>query len=568
VNPQIPAELERILQKAVEKDRELRHQHAAELRADLKRLRRDVSSSGRTQAAVATPPAPIAVADASSDSALVAALAKRHKRSLLLGAFTALLVFAGGGYALFRWFAPPPLAGVESVAVLPFANVGGNTDAEYLSDGVAESLINSLSKLPGLRVVSRSSAFSFKGKNISPVEAGRQLKVQAVITGRVQQRGDSLVVSAELVDAATDAQIWGERYERKASELMAVQGDIARALAAQLRPQMSSEAEGQMAARPTTNSQAYELYLRGRFHWNRRDRESLAKGLECFQQAVALDPNFALAHAGLADSYLIQAAVGFEPGAATVPKARDAALRALELDPTLAEPHSTLGVIYSGFDRDSAAAEREFKLALERNPLYPTGHQWYGEFLSARGRHDEAVQQAKMAVELDPLAPRVNLSAGMVSYFARRFDEALRQFRKALELGDPDARQMLITTHVVTGKVDALFSDLAAAGESPESIADARKAYEQGGVQGVWRVLIRPYYYRPDGKPAFSSPTVMSWYEVVAGNREAALRLLEKGVEDRDLALHDLCIKYNPSYDSLRSEPRFQAIVRQMNLDK
>ncbi|HEX9761442.1 MAG TPA: protein kinase, partial [Candidatus Acidoferrales bacterium] len=414
INPQIPPEVERILGKATEKDRELRYQHASELRADLKRLRRDTSTSGSTGRSVtagAGSSATVPVADSGSDSALVAGLARRHKKGLLVAALAAVVVLGVSGYAIHQWVAPGTGATIDSVAVLPFENVGGNPETEYLGDGVAESLINQLSKLPNLRVTSRSTAFSFKGKPAAPREAGRTLGVAAVVTGRVQQRGDSLVISAEMIDVSNDAQLWGEQYNRSSGDLLAVQSEIARAIAGNLRPQLSGEAEARASSTPTTSNEAYQLYLQGRFHWNKRTEEGIRRGLEYFQRAVALDPNYALAHAGVADSYYILGDNGFASAQEALPLARAAAWRAVELDASLAEPHATLAGLHAG-EQEYAAAEREYRKAIELNPGYATGHQWYGNLLAEVGRTEEGVQRLQRAVELDPLSARINMNLG------------------------------------------------------------------------------------------------------------------------------------------------------------
>jgi len=565
VNPQVPAELERILSKATEKDRDLRYQHASELRADLKRLRRDTTSSDRAAQTSAASSVAASAADSNSDSALVAGLARRHKKSLLTSALVIVLVLGGVGFGIYRWRAPAASAAIDSLVVLPFENVGGNPDTEYLSDGVAESLINNLSKLPGLRVVSRGTAFSFKGKPTTPREAGRTLGVSAVITGRVQKRGNDLLISAELVNVATDAQLWGEQYNRASADLLAVQGEIARAIAGSLRPQLTSEASGKLTARPTANPQAYELYLRGRFHWNKRTKENVSKGLDYFQQAAALDPNYALAHTGISDSYQILGSNGFLPSRETMPKARAAALRALELDPNLGEAHTALAMVLLS-DRDYAGAEKEHRRALELNPAYATGHQWYGNFMVSMGQLDEAIRELRKAVELDPLSPRINLNLGDALFSARRFDEAIPQYKKARELGDPEVEAGLTQAYLFAEKAEALFDDLQARKVDASQIAAARKAFQQEGRFGIARILLKPLYLSEDGTPRYESSTQMAYYMAMTGNKEKTLGLLEKAYEDGDSFLAGLSLKADPTFDFLRSDPRFQSLLRRLKL--
>ena len=565
VNPQVPAELERIVSKATEKDRELRYQHASEMRADLKRLRRDTTSSDRSSQSVAASSVSIPATESNSDSALVAGLARRHKKSLLIGVLVAVLALAGIGYGVFRWRAPAAGGAINSLVVLPFENVGGNPDTEYLSDGVAESLINNLSKLPGLRVVSRGTAFSFKGKPTSAREVGRTLGVSAVITCRVQKRGDELIISAELVNVATDAQLWGEQYNRASADLLAVQGEIARAIAGSLRPQLTSEASGELAARPTTNPQAYELYLRGRFHWNKRTKADVLKGLDYFQQAVALDPNYALAYVGVSDSFQILAGNGFVKSSEVLPKARAAALKALELNPNLGEAHVALAMVFyeSG---EFAEAKKEFSRGLELSPAYATGHQWYGNFLTTMKQPEEAIRELKAAIGLDPLSPRINLNLADALSAARRYDEAIAQYKKARELGDPEVESSLVTAFIFAGKIDALFDDLQATHMDAGRIAAVRKAYQQEGRFGLARVLLRPIFLKEDGTPIYESPAQLAIYTALCGEKERTLGLLEKAYEENDSILITISLAADPTFDFLRSEPRFQSLLRKLKI--
>jgi len=568
VKPQVPAELDRLLGKALEKDRELRYQHASELRADLKRLRRDVSSLAPGPAVGSASAPATAPVDASSDSALVAGLARRHKKSLLTAALVAMLALSVGGYATYRWLASPTGAAIDSVAVLPFENVGGDPETEFLSDGVAEGLINSLSKLPDLRVVSRSTAFSFKGKPATPREAGRTLGVAAVITGRVQQRGQSLVVSAEMINVENDTQLWGNRYDRSTADLLAVQGEITRELSSHLRPLPAREGESRAgasgSAASTTNNEAYQLYLQGRFHWNKRTKESLEKALEYFQRAVAMDPNYALAHAGIADSYYILADNGFAPAQEAIPRARAAALRAIDLDPSLAEPHATLANIYQVQELDHEGAEREYRKAIEMNPGYASAHQWYGSFLMSLGRVEEGFREGQKAAELDPLSPRIHRNLADALFTARRDEEAIRAFQKAIELGEPTMSNLLVA-YIVTGKVDDLFAYLEAHGADAGYLAEARKAHQREGRTGLARVVLRPHYLDAKSQPlAANRPSYTAEYYALSGNKEKALELLETAARDLDGYFQYSC--RFPSLDSLRDEPRFKAVLRRFKL--
>jgi serine/threonine protein kinase/Tfp pilus assembly protein PilF len=389
LNPEVPPKLEELIHKALEKDRELRYQHAPEVLIDLKRLKRD-TDSGRT---------------AASGSAV--ATAPRSQQ---------------------------PSKTIDSVAVLPFVNASADPDAEYLSDGITESLINSLSRLPNLKVMSSDSAFRFKGKNIDAQKVGRALGVRAVFKGRVIQRGGTLNISAELIDARDNSHIWGEQYSRKSDDIFALQGEIAKEMTAALRMRLTGEDEKRMAKSHTANPDAYQNYLKGRFWWSKRTPEGLSKATECFQQAIARDPSYALAYVGLSDSYTVAAIFGFVPPNESIPKAKEAAQKALQIDDALAEAHASLGLIKSEYDWDWSGAEREFRRAIALNPSYGFAHYFFSVSLRKTGRFDQAIEEGKRAVELDPLSLINNAILANAFYMARQYDQAIEQLRKTLEL--------------------------------------------------------------------------------------------------------------------------------------
>ena len=318
--------------------------------------------------------------------------------------------------------------------MLPFVNASGNSDIEYLSDGLTESLITSLSQLPRLSVKARSTVFHYKGKDVTPQQVGSELSVQAVLNGRVVQRGDQLTLSLELVDARTGNQIWGEQYNRKTADLVSLQSEIARDVSSKLQLKLSGADEQKLTKNYPVNAEAYQLYLRGRFYWNKRTPTDFKKSIEYFQQAIAVDPNYALAYAGLADGYALLSAFGVIPPHEGTPKAREFALKALSLDNSLGEPHATLALKLQDYDFDFAGAEREFKLSIALNPNYATAHQWYGELLGRLGRFEEAFAEFRRALEIDPLSLPVNWHYGRSLYVARKYDESLAQLKKTLEL--------------------------------------------------------------------------------------------------------------------------------------
>jgi TolB-like protein/Tfp pilus assembly protein PilF len=284
---------------------------------------------------------------------------------------------------------------VESIAVIPFVNENKDSNIEWVSDGLTESIINSLTQLPNLKVIARSSVFRYKGKETDPIVVGKELGVRAVLTGRVQQRGDTMFISAELVDVRDDKQLWGDQYERKLSDMLSVQRDIAREITNNLRPTLSGVEQTKANKQYTANPEAYQLYLQGRFYWNKRTGPDFEKAIRFFQEAISKDPNYALAYTGLADSYALKVAYTSESARAVMPNAKTAAQKALALDENLAEAHASLGQILEYYDYDFQTAEKEYRRAIELNPNYASAHQWFAEQLSSLGRIDEALREIR-----------------------------------------------------------------------------------------------------------------------------------------------------------------------------
>ncbi|HAF13003.1 MAG TPA: hypothetical protein DCK99_04730, partial [Blastocatellia bacterium] len=417
-NAAAPDELQRIVRRCLAKEPEKRYQSIKDVGIELEELRQELkglpefqqtvqpAAGGRAVSPEAQPktegayPSAIRTAEIgasrpTSSAEYVVSGISRHKRAAL----AALLVVAGIAAASWYYFhSQNSKVTIHSIAVLPFTNVSKDADMEYLSDGISESLINSLSQLPGVKVIARSSAFAYKGKETDLKEVANALGVEAILTGRVTQRGENLSISVELVHASDKTQMWGEQYDRKMSDLLAIQREIAREIVEKLKVKVSGEEKGP-AKHYTESNEAYQLYLKGRFYWNKRTPEALKKSIEYFNQAIEKDPGFALAYAGLADSYVVPA--NRLPPREAMPKAKAAAMRALELDETLAEAHVSLGRVLAAYDWEWTSAEREYKRAIELNPRYATAHQWYGGYFDAMGRHNEAIAERKRAQELD-----------------------------------------------------------------------------------------------------------------------------------------------------------------------
>jgi len=456
---------------------------------------------------------------------------------------------------------------IESVAVLPFVNTSDNADVEFLSDGITESLINSLSQLPSLSVKARSTVFHYKGKDVTPQQVGSELSVQAVLNGRVVQRGDQLTLSLELVDARTGDQIWGEQYNRKTADLVSLQSDIARDVSNKLRMKLSGADEQKLAKHYTDNPEAYQLYLKGRFYWNQRTGEALKKSIEYFNQAIEKDPSYALAYAGLADAYSLLPGYSAGSPQESYPKAKAAARRAEELDETLAEAHTSLAALLIG-EWNLPESNREIQRAIALNPNYATAHHWYGcNNLLLMGRFDEAIAEGKRAQELDPLSLIINADLGYDYIYARQYEKAIEQLRKTIEMD-----QSFYYAHWQLGIAYEMK------GSFPEAVAEYQKARQLNDNPALLAVLGHAYAAsgkRDEALKMLNQLTEIagqryvsaySWAIIYAGlgEKDQAFNWLDKGYQERLTKMAFL--KIEPLFDNLRSDPRFDDLVRRVGL--
>src|SRR5215472_16704872 len=544
LNPELPPELERIIQKAMEKDREVRYQSAAEMRADLTRLRR-LTESSETVTAGAAP-----------------------VRKLTL-VWTAIVVVAIAAVALlaFRYVAARQGAGIDSLAVMPFVNTSGDPNNEYLSEGITDTLINNLSQLPSLRVVPRGRVFLYKGKEVEPEKVGQELSVRAVVTGRVLQRGDTLVVETELTDVSNDSQLWGEQFKLKPSDIIAVQEEISQQILDKLRLRLSGEQKRQFTKRYTDNSEAYYLYLKGRYYWNKRTADGLKKGIEYFREAIEKDPGYALAYSGLADSYDVLPFYSVMTPKEAYPKAKAGALKALQIDDNLAEAHTSLAYALWNYDWDWTGSERENKRSLELNPNYATGHHWYGLFLSNMGRHEEAVRELKRALEIDSLSLIINTKLGVTYYYGRKYDLAIDQLRKTIDLDPrfPLAHLYLGLCYEQLGKLQeaiAEFQKGSQLSENPWFSSSLVHAYGRSGRRPEAQKELAKLLEA--AKTRFLSPYFLATAYAGLGDKDKAFEGLETAYRDR--ADWMAYLKVDPEIDSLRSDPRFQDLLRRVGL--
>jgi serine/threonine protein kinase len=565
---EIPSELQRIVGKALHKNPDERYQTARDLLNDLKDLKEELSFAARrarsdlTEGNEAAPTAGGVAATASSAKIILSEI-RRHKLGVGMAIGLLLLTAAAGGYFLSS--SGSSTGAINSIAVLPFVNASDNSDVEYLSDGMTESLINSLSQLPNLSVKARSIVFRYKSKEVEPQQVGSELNVQAVLNGRVVQRGDQLMLGLELVDTRTGNQIWGEQYTRQMSDLLPLQAEIARNVSNKLRVKLSGADAQRLTKNYTENADAYQLYLKGRFYWNKRTTEGFQKSIEYFNQAVAIDRDYTLAYTGLADAYTLLSIFDAIPPREGMTKARDYALRSISLDSNLADPHAALGLILTQYDYDFAEAEREYKRAIELNPNYPQAHQWYGQMLGYSGRFEEGIAETRRALEFDLLSLPINWNYGLSFYYARKYDHSIEQLKKTLEL-DPNfrvARISLAQVYQAKGSYAESVEEYAKSEElfgADQNARVMRKSFARGG----WQEFLRVATSEPH--PFNLWPVTFTALHAELGQKDKALAELNSLFEARtsDIRL----LRIDPLFDPLRSDTRFQQLLKKVGFPR
>jgi serine/threonine protein kinase/tetratricopeptide (TPR) repeat protein len=553
LNPDLLPDVGWIVAKLLEKDRRLRYQSAAELRADLRRIKRDSESSGVPALALPERPksrwrSPTIIAAASCALLVVLlVLAPRNWRERLL-----------------NLFAPPR---IHSVAVLPFVNVSADPNIEYLADGLTEGIISSLSRLPEVRVMARSTVFSYKGRELSAQKVGKELSVDAVLLGRVAQRGDTLTIQTDLVSVAYGSELWGGQYNRKVADLLSVQEDISKEIYDNLRPKLTGQETPQLTKHYTENPEAYQLYLQGLYYWNKWTERGFTRAIDYFKQAVERDPKYALAYAGLADAYNFLGNSGYVASKEVRQEAKSAAMHALEIDDMLPEAHIALALVREAYDWDWPGAETEFKRAIQLDPNSATAHQWYGDFLIRLGRLEEAKAELKKAKALDPLSQPINSSVGLQLYFARQYDSAIQQFKETLDL-DPNfvpAQHALEAAYAQSGMFREAVGErqkvLTLSG-NPDLAAAIGEDYRKSGYAGVLESSLEGL--KEVSKQRYVSPYSIAQIHARLQAKDQALAWLEQAFSERDSQL--TYVKVDPAFDEIRSDPHFQQLLQRLAL--
>ena len=537
INPRVPPRLEEIINKALDKDRDQRYQRAADIHADLQQLERGADSTGT--------------------------IGRRETETARNENGARNLTTRSSGPRTERVSRI-----IDSLAVLPFENASRDPEHEYLSDGIAGSLINRLATIPKLRVMAQSTALRYKGRGIDPQSVGRELNVRAVLAGRIMQSGESLRIGTELVDVATGSQLWGAQYDRKLGDIFAIQDEISDEISGKLRLKLTRAERKRLSKRHTEDAEAYQLYLKGRHHWDRWTEDGFYRAIEYFEQAAVRDPSYALAHAGVADSYVLLGWNSYLPPKDAFPKAKVAATRALRLDPKLGEARAPLAAVLWLYDWQWKEAQAEFARSLELNPAYPTVNHWYAEFVMTMGHHAEAIQRMKKSQELDPLWLIISAAIGWAFYMARQYEESIEQLRRTVELEPnyPVTYWILGLSLRKRGRYELAIAEgekgVQLSGGSPLIKAALAQTLAIAGRESEAHQIVDELANL--AKQKYVASYFFAGIYAGLGENDRAIAYLEKAFEEHSHWL--IYLHIDPSMDSLRSNPRFEELLRRVGL--
>ncbi|NIM91614.1 MAG: protein kinase [Candidatus Aminicenantes bacterium] len=550
LNTQMPEDLSRVILRCMEKDKEKRYQNAGEVRSELENIEKGIPTTER----VTPERKPIT----SKEITVKFTLKKIFIPALVVITFVIAVVIIWSPWA--QKESAPITVDKPSIAVLPFEDLSPQQDQAYFCDGIAAELINRLTKIETLKVPARASSFSFKEKELDIKEIGNKLKVESLLVGSLQKAGNRLRITVELVKVSDGYPLWSEKYERNMEDIFALQDEISLAIVDNLKIELLGEEKAELVTRHTQNPEAYNLYLKGRFFWNKRTAKSMEKSLEYFEKAIEGDPNYALAYAGLADSYITLGAWGVFPQE-DILKAKEAAIKALKIDDSLAEAHNALAYTKFIFDWDWQGAEIAFKHAISLNPNYATAHQFYAEYLTAMGRFDEAMREIRRAQELDPLSLIINAIGGWFLVYAREYDQAIEQCQKTLEM-DPSFRP----AHAYLGRgyfYKGMYKEALAKFEMTDNISGIGRVYAKvGKIQQAKRILED---LKKQHQHSYDVSLHIAALYSYLGDNDQFFTWLERAYEER--AFKMAYLKVDPMFDTVRSDSRFTAWLKKMRLD-